>query len=145
MEVPRLGIKSELQLLAYTTATTPPDPSCICNLITAHGNAGFLTHWARPGIKLALSWILVGFLTHWATTGTPRDNSILTYYRDFQSMACLGSPRVPETLLKSSWGQNYFHNNVKTLYDFFTHISHNCVVEFFQRVYNMWWCQYPDS
>ena len=25
MEVPRLGIESELQLLAYTTATTPPD------------------------------------------------------------------------------------------------------------------------
>ena len=32
MEVPRLGIKSELQLLAYTTATTMPDPSHICDL-----------------------------------------------------------------------------------------------------------------
>ena len=32
MEVPRLGVKSELQLLAYTTATTP-DPSHICELI----------------------------------------------------------------------------------------------------------------
>ena len=31
MEIPRLGIKSELQLLAYTTATAMPDPSCICN------------------------------------------------------------------------------------------------------------------
>ena len=34
------------------------------------GNAGSLTHWARPGIEPASSWILVGFLTHWATVGT---------------------------------------------------------------------------
>ena len=32
MEVPRLGVKSELQLPAYTTATTTQDLSCICNL-----------------------------------------------------------------------------------------------------------------
>ena len=32
MEVPRLGVKSELQLLAYTTATATPDPSRICSL-----------------------------------------------------------------------------------------------------------------
>ena len=32
MEVPRLGVESELQLPAYTTATAKPDPSCICSL-----------------------------------------------------------------------------------------------------------------
>ena len=32
MEVPRLGVKSELQLPAYTTATVTPDLSPICNL-----------------------------------------------------------------------------------------------------------------
>ena len=32
MEVPRLGVKSELQLLAYTTATAIQDLSCICKL-----------------------------------------------------------------------------------------------------------------
>ena len=32
MEVPRLGVESELQLLAYTTATAMPDPSHICDL-----------------------------------------------------------------------------------------------------------------
>ena len=33
MEVPGLGVKSELQLQAYATATAMPDPSClICNL-----------------------------------------------------------------------------------------------------------------
>ena len=31
---------------------------------TALGNAGSLTHRARPGIKPTFSWILVGFTTH---------------------------------------------------------------------------------
>ena len=32
MEVLRLGVKSELQLLAYTTVTATQDPSHICDL-----------------------------------------------------------------------------------------------------------------
>ena len=56
MEVPKLGVESELQLLVYTTA---------------HGNTRSLTRWARPGIEPASSWILVGFINHWATKGTP--------------------------------------------------------------------------
>ena len=32
MEVPRLGVKSELQLPAYTTATAMPNLNRICNL-----------------------------------------------------------------------------------------------------------------
>ena len=32
LEVPRLGVLSELQLPAYTTATATQDPSRICNL-----------------------------------------------------------------------------------------------------------------
>ena len=32
MEVPRLGVESELQLLAYVTATATWDPSQVCNL-----------------------------------------------------------------------------------------------------------------
>ena len=30
---------------------------------TTHGYTGSLTHWARPGIEPASSWILVGFIT----------------------------------------------------------------------------------
>ena len=48
VEVPRLGVESELQLLAYTTATVmpdPPDPSCVCDLHpSSYSNAGSLTH-----------------------------------------------------------------------------------------------------
>ena len=32
MEVPSLGVESELQLLAYATATATQDPSCVCDL-----------------------------------------------------------------------------------------------------------------
>ena len=32
MDVPKLGVESELQLLAYATATVMPDPSRICSL-----------------------------------------------------------------------------------------------------------------
>ena len=32
MEVPKLGVKSKLQLPAYTTDTAIPDPGRICNL-----------------------------------------------------------------------------------------------------------------
>ena len=37
MEVPRLGVQSELQLPAYTTATATPDMSRICNLYHISG------------------------------------------------------------------------------------------------------------
>ena len=36
---------------------------CLVTYTTAHGNARSLTHWVRPGIKPASSWILVGFVT----------------------------------------------------------------------------------
>ena len=32
MEVPRLGVESEIQLQVYTTATAMPDPSCVSDL-----------------------------------------------------------------------------------------------------------------
>ena len=59
MEVPRLVVKLELQLLAYTTA---------------HGNVGSLTHWAKPG-----NWTHTLMDTYWicfccATMGTPKIN-----------------------------------------------------------------------
>ena len=47
-EIPRLGVKVELQLPVY---------------ITAHGNSGSLTHWVGPGIEPASSWILVSFIS----------------------------------------------------------------------------------
>ena len=64
IKVPRLGVKSELQFLAYATATTTQDPSCICDL--------YHSSWQRsifnPPSKArdwtcVFSWILVRFVT----------------------------------------------------------------------------------
>ena len=44
MEVPELEVKSELQLLAYASATAKRDLSHIFTYTTAHGNAGSSTH-----------------------------------------------------------------------------------------------------
>ena len=63
MEVPRLEVESELQLLAYAMATATQDLSHFCNLhVTAHDNTRSLTHWESPGIEPASSWLLVGFI-----------------------------------------------------------------------------------
>ena len=53
------------------------DPSCVCNLHTAHGNARPLTHWARLGIKSTSSWILVWLIT----TEPQRELHLLPVYR----------------------------------------------------------------
>ena len=44
VKVPRLGVESELQLLAYATATAMPDPSCVFNLCHSSWKLGSLTH-----------------------------------------------------------------------------------------------------
>ena len=89
MEVPRLGVESELQLLACTTATACGIRATSVTYTTAHGNAGSLTHWTRPGIKLTSSWILVGFLSHCAgLMRTPKRhcfNFFLYFTKNFYS------------------------------------------------------------
>ena len=65
MEVPRLGVESELHLLAYATATAIHDPRYVCDLhhSSQQHQILYLTCWARPGIKPASSWVLIGFVT----------------------------------------------------------------------------------
>ena len=49
MEIPRLGVKSELQLPAYTTATATPDPSHICNLYCSSWQHWILNPQGKAG------------------------------------------------------------------------------------------------
>ena len=74
MEVPSLGVQSELQLLTYATATATQDPSHAATSVTyatAHCNVGSLTHWVRSGINfyILMDSSQVGY--HWAMKGTP--------------------------------------------------------------------------
>ena len=54
MQVSRLGVETELQLPAYTTATATRDPAVSMTYTTADGNTRSLTHRARPGIEPTL-------------------------------------------------------------------------------------------
>ena len=85
MEVPRLGVESELQLLTYTTATVMQDLSRICDL--QHRS---WKHWIlnplseardRAHILVDTSW----GCHRWATTGTPQANS---FYSSFNFSFC---------------------------------------------------------
>ena len=76
MEVPRLGVKSELQLLACITATATWDPSSICDLYHSSQQ-----HWIlhplseardQTHILMDTSWVLY----HLATLVT-------SYFRHF--------------------------------------------------------------
>ena len=55
---------------SLATATAMGSPAISVNYTAAHGNAGCLSQWARPGIEPASSWILAGFIT---TPGTPEN------------------------------------------------------------------------
>ena len=70
MEVPRLGVKSELQLPAYATAMETQDPSRVCDLHHSSEQHQILNPRARPGIKPATSWYLVDSF-RCTMTGTP--------------------------------------------------------------------------
>ena len=61
MEVPRLGVQSELQL-HHSHSNIRSEPR-LKPTTTAHCNPRSLTHWSRPGIKPETSWFLVGFVS----------------------------------------------------------------------------------
>ena len=71
MDVPRLGVESELQLPAYTTTTATPGPSRVCDLHHSSWQCQILNPLieARDGTHILkdASWIYF----HCATTGTP--------------------------------------------------------------------------
>ena len=71
MDVPRLGVKSELKLLAYTTATAMPDPNLVCNLYHSspqHQIQNPLSQ-ARDRTHILVDTSRVCY--HWAMMGTP--------------------------------------------------------------------------
>ena len=78
MEFPRLEVKSELQLLVYVTAMAMRDLSMSAAYTTAHGKAGSLTHWVRPGIEPVSSQIWL--VSHLFLLRHNR-NSPLSYFR----------------------------------------------------------------
>ena len=98
-EVPRLGIRLELQLLAYTTATATPDPIHVCNLHHSsrpHSSwhQSSLQHWILNPVSRARDQTCVLMVTSWvcynlAKTQTPY--FFLLYKSDIESPWLLSS------------------------------------------------------
>ena len=63
MEVPRLGVKSELQLPAYATATVTRDLSCIYNPYHSSQPCWILNPLSKARDRNHILMILVRFVT----------------------------------------------------------------------------------
>ena len=78
MEIPRLGVESELQLPAYTTATATPDPSHVCDLHPNSQQCRILNPLSKARNRthnlMVSSWVHF----YCATTGT-LGTTFLTY------------------------------------------------------------------
>ena len=70
MEVPRLGVESEMQLLAYTIATLMPDLRCVYNLCCSLWQRWTLNPLSKARDLTLILMDTIGFLTLWATVGT---------------------------------------------------------------------------
>ena len=71
MDVPRLGVEWELQLLAYTAATAMPDPSHLCDPHRSSQHCQILSPWSRARDRTHIFMDTGQIHFHWATTGTP--------------------------------------------------------------------------
>ena len=60
MESPRLGVESELLLLAYTRATATPDPNCVCDLHHRSQQHWIFNPLSEARGQTETSWFLVG-------------------------------------------------------------------------------------
>ena len=91
MEVPRLGVQSELQLPAYTIATALGVQATSATYTPAHSNAGSLTPKARPGIEPAFSWMLVGsfLLSHDGNSCSNQELSTHVVPSMYRGVGCL--------------------------------------------------------
>ena len=85
MEVPRLGVKQELQMTAWATATPAPQPT------------ERVQRW-----NLHIMDTMSRFLTHWATMGTPKFKVLWVTYRPYKVWCLVSfwtSPPSPPCLL----------------------------------------------
>ena len=71
MEVPRLRVESELQLLTYITALATRDLSCVCDLPHSSWQHQILNPLSEARDRTPNLMVLSQILFHCATTGAP--------------------------------------------------------------------------
>ena len=82
MDVPRLGVEWELQLLAYTTATAIPDPSLVCGLYYSSWQCRILDPLSEARDRTCIFMVPSRIRFHCATTGSP--SVYLLIWKSFQ-------------------------------------------------------------
>ena len=83
MEIPRLGVESELQPPAYARATATPDLSRICNLHHNSWQRRILHPLSKAGDQTHNLMVLSRIRFHCAMTGTPVYFSLDILKNDF--------------------------------------------------------------
>ena len=91
MEVPRLGVASELQLPVFSTAQAMLDPSHVCYHSSWQCQILNPLSTARDLTPASL-WLPWGY--HWATVGTPDDFSLNIFSALFPFFTPSGSPII---------------------------------------------------
>ena len=103
VEVPRLGVQSELQLLSFATATATSETSCICHLYHSLRQCWILKPLSRAGDRtrnlMVPSWICF----RCTTMGTPYKDS---YFMTFSSL---------EEFISMKKEKPYFYNRIKLI------------------------------
>ena len=104
MEVPGLGLESELQLRSMPQPQQHQIQAAFMIYASACDNTGFLIHWVRPGIEPASSWRLRWVLNPLNHNGNSWSYSYFLLF--FPSMEtcpiCYKFPNVLKCLFNSS-------------------------------------------
>ena len=74
MKIPRLGVKSELQLPAYITATATRDPSCVCDLHHSSWQRRILNPLSKARDQACILMDISGVLNLLSQNGNSLDN-----------------------------------------------------------------------
>ena len=94
MEVPRLGVESELLLLAYARATAMPDPSRVCDLHHSSWPCRILNPLSRVRDRNLNLMVPIQICFSWATMGTPLGKCPIIAMLILMLMGCYNpSPR----------------------------------------------------
>ena len=117
MEVPRLGVESEL-LPAYAKVTATPDPSHVCNLHHSSQQCKILNplRRAKDWTHILMDTSQVCF--HWATTGIPL---IVYFYFFFFHKGCWRTYKNNNNKEVPTW-----HSKVRIQHCHSCAASHNC-------------------
>ena len=84
----QLGVKSELQLPAYTTATAMPDPSLVCDLHHCLRQRQILNPLRKARDQTCVLMDTSRVCYHWVTKGTPW-TSLLKQLRPYMGLVTL--------------------------------------------------------